>query len=90
MTNCQAPKTESDHEEQRGDELRKYLKQVAMGSNEAAADSGHLTRLVARPRDPGSPELPERQNARGGELDRRQQEGRQQGPQVARHDPGPS
>ena len=48
------------HEEQRGDELRKYLKQIAVGSNEAAAGSCDFTRFVARPRDPRPPELTQR------------------------------
>jgi hypothetical protein len=45
------------HKKQRGEELRKYLEQVAMGANESAADTGRLARLVTRPRDPSAPEL---------------------------------
>ena len=48
------------HEEQRGDELRKYLEQVAMGSYEAAADSSHLPRCIAGPRNPSPADLTKR------------------------------
>ena len=63
------------NEEQRGGELREYLKQVAMGSNKAAADSSYFSRCVARTRDPDPAELTERENTGYGELDRGQQQG---------------
>ncbi len=63
------------HEKQRSDELRKYLKQVAMGPNEAAAQYSHLTWFVTWPRDPSPSELTKRHNARYGELHRSQEKG---------------
>jgi hypothetical protein len=48
------------HEEQRGHEVREYLKQVAMGSDEAAADSSDFSRCVARAGDPSPSQLTER------------------------------
>ena len=47
-------------EEQRGNELRKDLQEVLMGSNEAAADSSYLTLFIARSRDPNSTKLTQR------------------------------
>ena len=64
------------HEKKCGDELRKYIQQVAVGPNEAAAESCHLTRFVTRPCNPSAAELSEGQNARYGELNRSQQNGR--------------
>lgn len=48
------------HEEQRGDELRKNLKQVVMGSNEAATNSCYFKLFVPRPGDPSFPKLTQR------------------------------
>jgi hypothetical protein len=96
MTNCQAPEGRQPscrmscvHEEKRSDKLRQYLKEVAMGANQAAADPGHFTRRVSWPCDPSAPELAERQNARDRELNRRKQHRREQRPEVGCHHPRP-
>jgi hypothetical protein len=48
------------HEEQRRKELRKNIKQVMMGANEAAAYTDDFWLLIPRPRDASSAKLTKR------------------------------
>ena len=43
------------NQEQCGDELWKYLEQIAVRPNKASAYTGNLARFVTRPRDPSTP-----------------------------------
>lgn len=64
------------HQEQCGDELWKYLKQITVRPNKAPAYTGNLARFVTRPCDPSAPELTECQHTGQGKLNDGQQHGR--------------
>ena len=50
-------------QEQCGDELWKYLKQITVRPNKAPAYTCNFARFVTRPCDPSTPELTEGQHA---------------------------
>ena len=63
-------------QEQCGDELWKYLKQITVRPNKAPAYTCNFARFVTSPCDPSTPELPKCQHTGYGKLNDGQQHGR--------------